>query len=68
MINGFKAHLELNLAKNVKNNKKSFFKDTNNTRETMENVGLLLNGAGTSAREAAEKAEILNAFSFHCQG
>lgn len=34
-----KAHLELNLVKNVKDNKKSFLKCTNNKRKAKDNVG-----------------------------
>lgn len=34
-----KAHLELNLAKDVKDNQKSFLKCTNNKKKTKDNVG-----------------------------
>lgn len=37
-----KAHLELNLAKNAKENKKDFFKCINNKRKTKDDVGLLI--------------------------
>lgn len=55
-----KAYLELNLARDLKDNKKGFFKY--NKRKTRENVGLVLNGAGTQVTEDTEKAEILNYF------
>ncbi|PKU32960.1 hypothetical protein llap_16734 [Limosa lapponica baueri] len=38
-----KAHLELNLARDVKDNKKSFFKYISSKRKTRENVGPLQN-------------------------
>lgn len=41
-----KDHLELNLAKDVKDNKKGFSKCIGNKRKTRESVGPLLNGAG----------------------
>jgi len=37
-----KAHLELNLTRDVKDNKKGFFKYISSKRKTRENVGLLL--------------------------
>lgn len=66
-----KAHLELNFCEDVEDNKKDFFKYINNKRSTKGNVGPLLTGTVTVATEAAEKAEVLNAFfdfSVHCQG
>jgi len=57
-----KAHLELNLARDVKNNKKSFFNYISRKRKARDNVGLLLNEAGVLVTEDAEKAEVLNAF------
>jgi len=57
-----KAHLELKLARDVKDNKKSFFKYISSKRKTRDNVGLLLNEAGALVTEDAEKAELLNAF------
>ena len=57
-----KAHLELNLAREVKNNKKGFFNYISSKRKTRDNVGLLLNEAGVLVMENAEKAELLNAF------
>ncbi|KAJ7417412.1 hypothetical protein BTVI_32962 [Pitangus sulphuratus] len=56
-----KAHLELNLAKDVKDNKKGIFKNINHKRKTRNNVGLLLNGRGTLVTEDTEKPELLYA-------
>ncbi|GAB0207699.1 mitochondrial enolase superfamily member 1 [Grus japonensis] len=57
-----KAHLELNLARDVKDNKKGFFKYISSKRKTRENVGPLLNEVGALVTEDTEKAELLNAF------
>ncbi|GAB0183985.1 mitochondrial enolase superfamily member 1 [Grus japonensis] len=57
-----KAHLELKLAGDVKDNKKGFFKYINSCRKTRENVGLLLNELGALVMEEIEKVELLNAF------
>ena len=57
-----KAHLELKLARDVKNNKKSFFNYMSSKQKTEDNVELLLNEAGVLVTEDAEKAELLNAF------
>jgi len=57
-----KVHLELNLARDVRNNKKSFFRYISSKRKTRENVGLLPNEVGVLVTEATEKAEVLNAF------
>jgi len=57
-----KVHLELSLGRNVKNNKKSFFKYIGSKRKTRENVGRLLKEVGALVTEDAEKAETLNAF------
>ena len=57
-----KALLELNLAKEVYDNKKEFFlKYVNSKRKTRENVGPLLNEVGALVTGDTEKAEILNA-------
>ncbi|GAB0186019.1 mitochondrial enolase superfamily member 1 [Grus japonensis] len=56
-----KAHLELNLARGIKHNKKGFFKYISSKRKTRENVGLLLNEVGALVMEDTEKAELLNA-------
>jgi len=57
-----KAHLELNLARDVEDNKKGFFKYISSKRKTRENVGPLLDEMGALVTEEAEKAELLNAF------
>ncbi|GAB0204380.1 mitochondrial enolase superfamily member 1 [Grus japonensis] len=54
-----KAHLELNLARDVKDNKKGFFEYISSKRKTRENVGPLLNAL---VMEDTEKVELLNAF------
>jgi len=56
-----KAHLELNLARDVKDNKKGF-KHISSKRKTGENVSLLLNGLGALLTKDTEKAELPNAF------
>ncbi|GAB0183643.1 mitochondrial enolase superfamily member 1 [Grus japonensis] len=56
-----KAHLELNLARDVKDNKKDFFKYISSKRKTRENVGPLLNEVGALVTEDTEKAELPNA-------
>jgi len=57
-----KVHLELNLARDVKDNKKSFFKYICSKEKTRDNVGPLLNEVGVLVTEDAEKAELPNAF------
>lgn len=57
-----KAHLELNLAKDIKGKKKSLYKYISSKRKIRENVGLLLNPMGVLVMEDAEKAELLNVF------
>jgi len=56
-----KAHLELNLTGDVKDNKKGFFKYISSKRKSRDNVGPLLNEVGTLVTEDAEKVELLNA-------
>ncbi|GAB0208125.1 mitochondrial enolase superfamily member 1 [Grus japonensis] len=56
-----KAHLELNVARDVKDNKKGFFKYISSKRKTRENVGPLLNEVGALVTEDTEKVELLNA-------
>jgi len=56
-----KAHLELKLAKDVKNNKKGFFKYISSKRKARDYVAPLLNEVGVLVTEDAEKAELLNA-------
>jgi len=55
-----KVHLELNLARDVKD-KKGFFNYIHSKRMTRDNVGLLLNEVGALVTEDTEKAELLNA-------
>lgn len=56
MVRKAKAHLELNLARDVKGNKKGFYSYIDDKKKSRENFGLLLNGA-----QDMEKAEVLNA-------
>jgi len=56
-----KAPLELKQARDVKNNKKSFFNYISSKRKARDNVRLLLNKAGVLVMEDSEKAELLNA-------
>ncbi|PKU49671.1 rna-directed dna polymerase from mobile element jockey-like [Limosa lapponica baueri] len=56
-----KAQLELNLAINIRNNRKSFYKYINK-RRVGENLHPLLDAGGNFATMDEEKAEILNAF------
>jgi len=57
-----KVHLELNLARDVKDNKKSFFSYISSKWKPRDDVGPLLNKVGVLVTEDAEKAELLNAF------
>ena len=50
----------LYLARDVKENKKAFFKYISNKRKTRESVSLLLYGRGTLVTEDTEKSELLN--------
>ena len=50
-----KVHLELNLARDVKDNNKSFFKYISSKRKTRDKVGLLLNEVGVLVMEDTEK-------------
>jgi len=56
-----KVHVELNLARDVKDNKQGFFKYISKKRMSREKVGPLLNGVGALVRENTEKTELLNA-------
>jgi len=58
-----KVHLELNLARSVKDNKKDFFKYISTKRKTRDNARPLLNEVGDLVMEDTEKALIPNAFS-----
>ncbi|XP_074790632.1 lysine-specific histone demethylase 1A isoform X3 [Natator depressus] len=57
-----KSHLELQLARDVKSNKKGFFRYVNNKKKVKESVGPLLNEGGNLVTEDVEKANVLNAF------
>ncbi|CAM5082368.1 unnamed protein product [Natator depressus] len=57
-----KSHLELQLARDVKSNKKGFFKYVSNKKKVKESVGPLLNEGGNLVTEDVEKANVLNAF------
>ncbi|XP_040400941.1 uncharacterized protein LOC121063970 [Cygnus olor] len=57
-----KAHLELSLARDFKDNKKGFFKYISRKRKTRGNVGPLLKEAGALVTKVTENAELLNAF------
>jgi len=57
-----KAHLELNLARDVRDRKKGFFKCISSKWVTRENVGPLLNEVDALVTEDTGKAELLNAF------
>jgi len=56
-----KGHLELNLARDVKDNKMGLFKYISSKRKCRDNVGSLLNEAGVPVTKDTEKAELLNA-------
>ncbi|KGL74422.1 hypothetical protein N309_09388, partial [Tinamus guttatus] len=56
-----KAHLELELARDVRGNRKGFYKYISSKGKTRENVSPPLNGEGALVAEDAEKAELLNA-------
>jgi len=57
-----KANLELNLARDDKDNTKGFFRYIGSKRKTRDNVGPLANEVSALLMEDAEKAELLNAF------
>ncbi|CAM5177833.1 unnamed protein product [Eretmochelys imbricata] len=57
-----KSHLELQLARDVKSNKKGFFRYVSNKKKVKESVGPLLNEGGNLVTEDVEKAKVLNAF------
>ncbi|KGL78095.1 hypothetical protein N309_02912, partial [Tinamus guttatus] len=56
-----KARLELELVRDVRGNRKGFYKYISSKRKTRENDSLLLNGEGVLVAEHAEKAELLGA-------
>ncbi|GAB0185492.1 hypothetical protein GRJ2_001014500 [Grus japonensis] len=57
-----KALTEINLARDVKDNKKSFYRYVSEKRRTRENVGPLRNETGDLVTQDMEKAEVLNDF------
>lgn len=57
-----KAHVKLNLAKDIKDNKNGFFKYMNSKRRTKDSVALLLNEVGALVSRDVENVEILNTF------
>ncbi|CAM4580634.1 unnamed protein product [Caretta caretta] len=57
-----KSHLELQLARDVKSNKKGFFRYVSNKKKVKESVDPLLNEGGNLVTEDVEKANVLNAF------
>ncbi|KAG6924798.1 hypothetical protein G0U57_016461, partial [Chelydra serpentina] len=57
-----KSHLELQLAGDVRSNKKGFFRYVSNKKKVKESVGPLLNEEGNLVTEDVEKASVLNAF------
>ncbi|GAB0179904.1 hypothetical protein GRJ2_000455700 [Grus japonensis] len=57
-----KALIELNLARDVKDNKKSFYRYVSDKRRMRENVGPLQNETGHLVTPDMEKAEVLNDF------
>ncbi|GAB0204921.1 mitochondrial enolase superfamily member 1 [Grus japonensis] len=57
-----KSLIELNLARDIKDNKKSFYRYVSDERKTRENVGPLQNEMGDLDTSDIEKAEVLNDF------
>ncbi|CAM4575936.1 unnamed protein product [Lepidochelys kempii] len=57
-----KSHLELQLARDVKSNKKGFFRYVSKKKKVKESMGPLLNEGGNLVTEDMEKANVLNAF------
>ena len=57
-----KALTELNLARDIKGNKKSFYRYVGDKRKTRENVGPLCKEMGDLVTLDMEKAEVLNDF------
>jgi len=54
--------IELNLARDIKGNKKSFYGYTGDKRKTRENVGSLWKETGHLIKRDMEKAEVINDF------
>lgn len=57
-----KAHLELTLSRNIKDNRKGSYKYISSKSKIRENVGLKLNWVDIPVTEDTEKMELLNAF------
>ncbi|KAG6935691.1 hypothetical protein G0U57_014642, partial [Chelydra serpentina] len=57
-----KSQLELQLARDVKSNKKSFYRYVSNKEEARKSVGPLLNWGGNLVTEDVKKTSVLNAF------
>ena len=57
-----KAQMELNLARDVKRNKKGFYRYTGQKRQAKESAPPLINGKGELVIIDTEKAEIRNKF------
>ncbi|GAB0208944.1 mitochondrial enolase superfamily member 1 [Grus japonensis] len=57
-----KAMIEISLARDVKDNKKSFYRYVSEKRRTRENVGPFRNETGDLVTQDMEKAEVLNDF------
>ncbi|GAB0178195.1 mitochondrial enolase superfamily member 1 [Grus japonensis] len=57
-----KALIEISLARDVKDNKKSFYRYVSEKRKARENVGPLWNEMGDLVTQDMEKAEVLNDF------
>ncbi|KFZ67368.1 hypothetical protein N338_13023, partial [Podiceps cristatus] len=55
-----KAQLEMNLARNAKNNKKGFYRYINQKRKVKERAPALMNENGELVSTDEEKAEVLN--------
>lgn len=55
-----KVHLESNVARDVKDKKKEFFKYISSKRSTRGNVGLLLKGVAAVVMKDTECVELLN--------
>ncbi|GAB0205074.1 hypothetical protein GRJ2_002973000 [Grus japonensis] len=56
------ALIEISLARDVKDNKKSFYRYVSDKRRTRENVGPLWNKTGDLVTQDMEKVEVLNDF------
>ncbi|GAB0181734.1 mitochondrial enolase superfamily member 1 [Grus japonensis] len=57
-----KALIELNLSRDIKGNKKSFYRYVSDKRKTREDMGPLQNDTGDQITLAVETAEVLNDF------